>query len=116
VTIFGLKVYNSRVSDPPPYNTDPDPDFLFNSDPDPALHQGDAILRVATLHASILSVHGPPRLNFEPRELLNFFIQLFTSFPIRIQLFTSIPIRILLSIKVMRTCDPLCHHFIFERP
>jgi hypothetical protein len=56
--------------------------FHFNADPDPAPHQCGGNLRplclqtlqasIISLHGFILSVHGPPRLHFEPRKLLNF--------------------------------------------
>ncbi len=55
---------------------------IFDADPDPASHQGDANLRplalnppglhFLSLQASILSVHGPPRIHSDPRKLLNF--------------------------------------------
>jgi hypothetical protein len=60
---------------------DPNPFFHFNADaePDAAPHQSDANLRplvyrpsrpplafILSFHASILSIHGPLRLHFEP--------------------------------------------------
>ncbi len=69
----------SPLTDPGPSflcNADPDPTFHFNADPDTAPHQSDANLRpvsyqtlqgfILSLHASILSVHGPLCLHFEP--------------------------------------------------
>ncbi len=63
-------------------NADPDPACQFSADPDPHPHQGDFNLRtlayrpfqgsILILHASILSVCGPPRLYFEPLNHLNF--------------------------------------------
>ncbi len=41
---------------------DPDSAFQFNADPDASPHQ--RVMRVR--------VHGPPRLHFQPRKLLNF--------------------------------------------
>ncbi len=52
-------------ADPDPafhFNADPDPIFHFNADPDPAPHQIDATTGLQTLHASILSLLGPPLL------------------------------------------------------
>ncbi len=56
------------------FNTDPDPSFHLNADadPDPDLYQGDATTGlhnfhgyyILSLHASIMSVHGPPWLQF----------------------------------------------------
>jgi hypothetical protein len=81
-----------RIEGLPHFNADPDPSFYFNADPDPAFHfdadpdthldpathQNNANLRplvyrpsILSLHASIVSVHGPPRLNFQPLKLLN---------------------------------------------
>ncbi len=67
------------------FNAYPALAFHCIADPDPApdLHQGDANLRplayrlflqasILTFQASILSVHGPPRLQFEPGKLLIF--------------------------------------------
>ncbi len=63
---------------------DPDPTFEYNadSDPDPAPHQRDANLQplvyrtfiapFLSLHASIVSIHRPHWLHFEPLKLLNF--------------------------------------------
>ncbi len=63
---------------------DPEPTLHFNADLNPAPHQNGAnlqplVYRVQTLqksimsfHASIVRVHGPPRLHTEPLKLLNF--------------------------------------------
>jgi hypothetical protein len=85
---------DSRVSDPHHFyadpdldsafdiNTDPDPAFHFNPVPNSVLHQGDANLRLPGTGLQILqgailrstpligSVHGPPRLHFEPLKIL----------------------------------------------
>jgi hypothetical protein len=65
-----------------PFNADqlPDPAFHFHADPDPAPHQSDANLRslvnrtsrapILSFRASIVSVHGPPQLYFEPLTLI----------------------------------------------
>jgi hypothetical protein len=76
------------VADSHHFNADPDPNpnptFHFNANPDLDLdpHQSDANLRALvfrpftasflSLNASIVSVHGPPRLHFETLKLLNF--------------------------------------------
>ncbi len=56
------------------FNADPDPAFHFKAGPDPdsAPYENDANLRplAHSLQTSILSVHGPPRLHFEPQKLL----------------------------------------------
>ncbi len=68
----------ARVSAPHLFNADLDPAFHFNKDPDPAVHinanpdpaphQGDPNLRplasILSVHAFILSIHGPPPLLF----------------------------------------------------
>ncbi len=58
------------------FHADLDPTFQFSADPDPAPHQSAANLRtliykpstdlpsILSLHANILSVHGPPWLPF----------------------------------------------------
>ncbi len=63
---------------------DPDLTFHINAYPEPDLasHLSDAYLRplglqtlqgsIFSLRASILSIHGPLRLLFEPLKLLNF--------------------------------------------
>ncbi len=76
-----------RVAELHHFNTDPDPYFLFNADPDP-ISQFSTLMRIrilhlinvmqsmttclqalrgsnSTFHASIVSVHDPPRLHFE---------------------------------------------------
>ncbi len=81
-----MRIAFCRVADPHHFNVDPDPFFHLNvnpdltfsvnvdPDPDPASHQSDANLRplvyrlswdAFSLHASIVSVHGPPRPRFE---------------------------------------------------
>ncbi len=62
------------------FNTDPDTSFHLNADPDPDLYQGDATTGlenfhgyyILSLHASIVSVHGHPWLQFEPPNFLHF--------------------------------------------
>jgi hypothetical protein len=66
------------------FDTNPDPTFPFDPDPDPAPYQSDAnlpqlIYRPSTapilkLSDSIVGVHGPPYLFFEPThsQLLHF--------------------------------------------
>ena len=85
---------SDRISDPHHFNAYPDPSFYINADPELIFNlNADGIrilLRIkamqicdhwtsCTLHgsilslqASIVSVHGPPWLFFEPLELLNF--------------------------------------------
>ncbi len=72
------------VADTHHFNAEPDPDpaFHFNADPDPTPLQSDRNLQlmvyridphgsIFSLQASIVSVHGPPRLYiFEPLKLL----------------------------------------------
>jgi hypothetical protein len=63
-----------RFSNPHHFNADPDPAFHFNADSDPPPNQSDANLRplaylqspILSQQASILSVHDPPWLHFEP--------------------------------------------------
>jgi hypothetical protein len=67
-----------------PFHFNPDPSFHLNGDPYPALFTspgssskfaptGEQVLQgILSLHASIVSVHGPPRLHVEPPKLLNF--------------------------------------------
>jgi|688.fasta_scaffold1591908_2 hypothetical protein len=62
-------------------NAEPDPTFYFDADLDPAAHQSEenpkplvyklsrALFLVST---PPLSLHGHPRLHFEPLKLLNF--------------------------------------------
>jgi hypothetical protein len=67
-------------------------DFNFNADPDPS-HQSEAKMRPLVyrpseaqffcVHASIVSVHGPPWLHSKPLKLLNFDLMW-----VKIQLFT----------------------------
>jgi hypothetical protein len=74
-------------ADPDPavhFNADPNTTFRFDADPDPAPAscQSDENLRslvyrpskgfILSLQASVLSVHGPPWLYFEPLKLLIF--------------------------------------------
>jgi hypothetical protein len=84
-----------RVADSHYFNADLDLAFKFNAAPDPAFHCNgnpdtdqdhachqihsncdhwctDLLGPILNLHPSIFSVHGPPRLNFEPLKLLNF--------------------------------------------
>jgi hypothetical protein len=72
-----MRICITFVADPNPafhFNADPDPALHFNADPNPAPHQpattGLQALQgsIFILRASIVSVHGPPRLHF---ELLN---------------------------------------------
>jgi hypothetical protein len=55
-----------------PLNEDPnhDKNYHFNANPYPL--QSDGNLPIFSLHASIVSVHGPTRLHFKPLKLLNF--------------------------------------------
>ncbi len=82
------KVDHDRVVDPEPsfHNyADPDPTFEYNSDSDldPAAHQSYANLQhllvyrtsialYLSLRATIVSIHRPPWLHFEPLKLLYF--------------------------------------------
>jgi hypothetical protein len=91
-------------------SADPYPNFHFKADPAPAPHQscestitGLWTLQgsILSLHASIVSVNGPPYLHFEPLKLLNFDFnadldphQLFPLMWIRIQLVSLMHIRI----------------------
>jgi hypothetical protein len=54
-----------RVADPLHFHADRDPNYQFNSDPDPALRQSEANLPPTgpqTLHASIVSAQGPRKM------------------------------------------------------
>ncbi len=88
---------STRVEDPHNFNADPDldPTFDFKSDPNPEFHFNARIririlllievMRICDhpglqnlqgsifrLHASTVSVHGPPRLHFGNLKLLSF--------------------------------------------
>ncbi len=60
--------------DPDKFKPDPHQTVQFTADPDPAPHQSDAKLRLLVygplqgyiLNESIVSVHGPPWIHFEP--------------------------------------------------
>jgi hypothetical protein len=68
------------------FNADPDPAFHFNADPESgsrscsskqceSVSTGLYTLQgsILSLHASLMSVHGPPRRHFELLKLLNLF-------------------------------------------
>ncbi len=69
-----LCLAKNRVADPHHLNADPNPAFYFtNPDPAPLLSDGicdhwslDTLGLYFSLQASIVSVHDPPRLYFEP--------------------------------------------------
>jgi hypothetical protein len=81
-------------------NQDPASAFHFNADPDS--HQRESAITglqilhdfTLNLHASILSIHGPPRIHFQPLKasLMRFRIQLFILMCIWIQLSKSMRI------------------------
>ncbi len=105
-----------RVADPYHLNADPDPPFHFNADPDPAPHIGDLWLLIyrpsrtpiLSLQTTIVSVHGPPWLHFEPLKLLKFLFLYKYGLRSCIQLFTLMRVRIRIQIPAVSAANLDC--------